>query len=210
MYEKKPFIIAVDVDQTLLDLVGDWMKWCSDQVDHEITLEAVTGVSGCLQDRLESLGVHDPISFWKQPDLYDEAEPFEKVKECLALLGLGVMERLNRNVEFVAVSRCFPEHIDSKRNFLDKHFPGVFLGFIDTAEKKYVNFDVIIDDSIDTVEQVYGSGRKIIMPSSHALNDLRLFNPKEVMELGESGFAGSGWNPALFCKDGMLIEWVVS
>jgi 5'(3')-deoxyribonucleotidase len=53
-----------------------------------------------------------------------------------------------RGWEIVFVSTCVADHRNSKINFLARHFPFMD-GFIDTRDKHFIAYDLLIDDKID-------------------------------------------------------------
>jgi len=128
-------IIGVDVDLTLCDSVTPWQNWYRDLTGHDIS-EEIDEVNNDLQDLMKRH--NDPLSFWKKPDLYDKIPPFQD--------AIDVLQRLSdRGYTILFISTCFPEHENSKRMFLKRHFP-MGSGFISTSDKQYITMDWFIDD----------------------------------------------------------------
>ncbi|QEG07899.1 deoxyribonucleotidase family protein [Klebsiella phage Magnus] len=88
----------------------------------------------------------DPMDFWRQPDLYSRMQPLPGAVEFLNNLHDALLMKFEM-VEFVAVTKCEPEHERSKRQFVYGKFPNIFNGFISTDEKHMVAGDVLIDDN---------------------------------------------------------------
>lgn len=130
----KEMIIGVDVDLTVVDTLTEWLNWYEQETGHEI--KSFEGLSWNI-DRL-MVNHKDPMSFWKQVDLYDGLKPLKNSVE--------VLEKLSQNHQVVFVSQCEPEHEFSKRKFLDKYFP-FSSGFVSTGDKHFVRCDIFIDDS---------------------------------------------------------------
>lgn len=94
---------------------------------------------------------NDPMDWWRRPDLYAKMNPLPGAYEFLVNLKKILLEDFD-NVEFVAVSKCEPEHERSKRQFVYDKFPGIFNGFVSTDEKHLLAGDVLIDDNPKYVE----------------------------------------------------------
>jgi len=128
-------IIGVDVDLTVCDSVTPWKDWYRKLTGHDITDE-ISEVNNDLQDLMKHHS--DPLSFWKKTDLYDNIKPYKEAVEVLTHLS-----ELGYTIVFV--SSCFPEHENSKKMFLKRHFPFAS-GFISTSDKQFVQMDFFIDD----------------------------------------------------------------
>ncbi|WPJ72082.1 hypothetical protein DEEACLCL_00065 [Salmonella phage CRW-SP2] len=89
---------------------------------------------------------NDPMDFWRNPDLYSRMDPLPGAVEFLTNLKSRLLKTFKR-VEFVAVTKCEPEHERSKRKFIYERFNGLFDGFISTDEKHMIAGDVLIDDN---------------------------------------------------------------
>lgn len=94
---------------------------------------------------------NDPMDWWRRPDLYAKMNPLPGAFEFLVNLKKLLLEDFD-NVEFIAVSKCEPEHERSKRQFVYDKFPGIFNGFVSTDEKHLLAGDVLIDDNPKYVE----------------------------------------------------------
>jgi 5'(3')-deoxyribonucleotidase len=139
-------IIAIDVDQTVVETFTPWMKYierlypgldlkgrCNNyQLGYEINIY------------LRALGIEaDSCAYWRHTHLYDHLEPIEGSVEAI--------NRLGQNHQIVFVSKCFPEHESSKLKFLEKHFR--LDGFVSTKDKQYVQYDMFIDDTPSMIEK---------------------------------------------------------
>ncbi|QGZ16139.1 hypothetical protein Kuja_1480 [Vibrio phage vB_VchM_Kuja] len=193
---KKPFIIAWDFDYTLNDGLTEWIDWVNKRLKPVdwVQFEEVVGLGDDLVPYFDNLIGCSSIDFWKQPNLYDDMKPFDNEQRSLIIrLGDYITNLTGRPVEHIVVSKCMPEHIQSKKRYLEKHFEGVFSGFIDTADKNYVRFDAIFDDSYEVFKSVKPVCNKIVIPASHTAFDLSNEDPKQVMLLGMQGYMGSMW-----------------
>lgn len=93
----------------------------------------------------------DPMDWWRRPDLYAKMNPLPGAYEFLVNIK-KIMQESFSQVEFIAVSKCEPEHERSKRQFVYDKFPGIFSGFVSTDEKHLLAGDVLIDDNPKYVE----------------------------------------------------------
>lgn len=192
---KNPYILALDVDGTLVDSISPWFTWCNEQLapERQVKPEDILGQNGDLIPHLWDMGIRNPFQYWEQSNLYDDMAPHPACKLTLIALRERLQNILERDVVFIAVSRCAPEHIHSKRKFLQKHFGNMIEAFIDTADKSFVEFDAIIDDSLDTVNQLVGTNKKVIVPSTHLLVDHDKFDKTMVKFIGEQGKYDDMW-----------------
>ena len=106
----KEMIIGVDVDLTVVDTLTEWLNWYERETGHKI--KSFEGLSWNINRLM--VNHKDPMSFWRQGDLYDGLKPLKNSVE--------VLEKLSQNHQVVFVSHCEPEHEFSKRKFLDKYF----------------------------------------------------------------------------------------
>lgn len=135
-------VIAVDVDNTILDITTRWWEWlesiCSCkkpmfQYRHPLSYdfriyfeEELKTVNRCAYD------------FFRQDGLYDLAKPYEKAVTVLRTLA-------EAGHEIVFVSAIKGRHSKSKYEFLKRNFP-FMSGVVYTKEKQYVSCHVFIDD----------------------------------------------------------------
>lgn len=158
--------IAFDVDLTLVDSLKPWVDWFNrDNTDKSafcdghgprpfqpISEECYLAYQGDLAILMRERAhrawssYHDPMEWWRNPDLYDDMKPVSKALEFMVALR----ERLERhfhNVEYVAVSKCEPEHERSKWGFIRREFTDQFSGFVSTDDKHLLAVDCLIDDN---------------------------------------------------------------
>ena len=129
-------VILVDVDDTVVPSVREWIKFYTDLTGHELTHDLQT--DGKTNDILDLMHKHhDPMEFWRQPKLYHGLTPRTGSVE--------VLKELSEHFDIVFVSASMPEHTRSKEMFLTKHF-GFHKGFVSTRQKKFVRGDYFIDD----------------------------------------------------------------
>lgn len=122
MKTSKP-IIAIDVDQTVVDMLEDWSRWCQD------TFNEIPDFSVEISD-MKFLG------FWEISNIYDNKKPIKNTVKYI--------KELHKHYHIFFVSHCHPNHFQSKIQFLLRYFE--MDGFIDMYEKHRIHFDYIIDD----------------------------------------------------------------
>ena len=141
-------ICAIDVDLTVVDTFTPWMHWFYALTDGE----SIRNVDGCynlvpeMNEIIKAKNLKfDPFSFWKRKDLYDDLSPIAGSLQTVNLLK-------ERGWDVVFVSTCTPEHTKSKMDFLGRNFPNAD-GFISTDKKFFVDYTLIIDDSLSNIHQ---------------------------------------------------------
>lgn len=155
-----PFTIAIDVDLTVVDSLTPWYNWLESYTDG-CKVKNEDGAYDLVPEMLQLLkqagneGVVHPFDFWKKPDLYDNLEPLEGAVEAI--------NKMRKSANVIFVSTCVPEHETSKVKFLKKYFK--YDAFIDTADKHFVNYDVLFDDKIHHIDL----GQKCRPDSMHFL-----------------------------------------
>lgn len=140
-------VIAIDVDLTVVDTLAPWLD----------EFKYITGLEVKNSDRVYSLepemyelirqsGVppFDPMTFWRDPSLYDMLTP---LPGCVDVIN----QLIDAGYTVIFVSSCFSAHTDSKERFLKKWFPRHH-GFISTTDKHFVDYLVLIDDRIKHME----------------------------------------------------------
>ena len=102
---------------------------------------------------MEGSSGKDPMDYWRRPDLYASMTPLVGSRQFLDNLKNLLVDNFGfQDVEYVAVSKCEPEHERSKRQFVSKHYGDLFSGFISTDEKHLVAIDSLLDDNPKYVE----------------------------------------------------------
>lgn len=148
--------IAFDFDLTFVDSLGPWIGWVNNSGATPPILWSDIQDKGDLVPFFESRGVSMAWEYWLMADLYDNMKPMENAVEVLRVLK-------ERGHTIICVSKCTPEHLESKKRMLDKYVPFID-GFVDTGDKQFVDFDVIIDDSDEMVLKIAEHGKKVIQP----------------------------------------------
>lgn len=161
------FVVAVDVDLTLVDSLTPWVEDLGFDISFLPTAEPDEALD--LVPWFRSKGVVDPLSWWHKPDLYDNLQPDDKMLMFLSELTPAIRRATGKQVEIVVVSSCFPEHEASKRKFIRKYLPSSS-GFISTSSKHFVDYDLIIDDSMGICMNSIERGKKVILVNSKINN----------------------------------------
>lgn len=131
-------LVAIDVDLTFVDSYTPYLEW----------FEAKSGVPFPIdehRDRYDLNPVFEQYGvsgheFWKQADLYDRMVPHPGAVEALG--------ELQEVADLVFVSKCYPEHTNSKIAMLQRCVPYEH-AFIATGAKWLVDYDLLIDDCKD-------------------------------------------------------------
>lgn len=149
-------IIAIDVDQTVVDLSHDWWYWMFQKmgffpepypshlstINYDLSQEVVDLAYDL---RVPNGDRFDAGEFWKQHDLYDEAEPLPGAVEALEYLK-------SRGCYIAFVSHVEGSHSLSKWNFINRYFP--VDAYYATREKWGINAWMAIDDRNKYLQQL--------------------------------------------------------
>lgn len=170
-------IIGVDVDCCVVDMLTPWFNWFETQNRHlglrrpqfdQYTYRLDPVMDKMVHD-IENHNSWSSFSYWQKRNLYDDLVPVKGAEFWLKQLH-------DRGFKIVFVSLCVPEHEESKRNFLKKHFPYA-AGFISTGDKQYTKYDIFIDDSAENINKCQRENPN----RTHILFDMV---PKAVMGVG--------------------------
>jgi 5'(3')-deoxyribonucleotidase len=139
-------IIALDVDLTVVDPLPKWISWFEAKTGTKFPQDKLRGhkLEKVMKQYMKT--DENPLDFWNISDLYDDLEPIaESVKYYQEAVGLGY--------EVLFVTASMHGHMDSKTNFLNKHFP-MNSGIIHTKFKQYVKMDILVDDNEHFINEV--------------------------------------------------------
>lgn len=187
------FVLAIDVDLTLVDSLTPWLE--SVRTEHgAIRLELLPSPQPDealdLVPWLQDMGVKDPLSYWKCGDLYDEMKVNSSFIMFYRELVSSLKFHTGKEVETIVVSSCFPEHESSKRELVKSVF-GDKTPFISTSAKHFVDFDLIIDDSMGVAFNCISAGKNVLhapSPMSNPSKGTRM-NP----HFYYPGYDGKSW-----------------
>lgn len=121
--------ILIDVDETITNNIEKWRVWYYNETGIVLELDGTEDFS-----YLEL----DPLDYFKRKDFYK-----------YSVLNDGVLEFIDLvkdNYEIIFCSCCFPEHVESKKDFLARSFPDLEYHFVDTCSKFLLDVDFVIDD----------------------------------------------------------------
>lgn len=128
-------IIAVDVDDCIIDMRPLWINYCQERF-------------GYVKCPITSYNLCDywgerAMEFWSNDNLYGNLAPMDSAKDTLDKLN-----DLGYEIGFVSYTK--KGHFESKCNFLNKWFP--YRKFIlNTKEKNYTRCDWFIDDRVSNL-----------------------------------------------------------
>lgn len=127
-------IIAVDVDDCVVDIYPYWLKYCNWKYGKNLSMEEVG-----YDHNLRNIFGQDCIDFWSLPNLYSHMIPIDGSVEILHSLYTQ-----GWTIGFCSYAK--KGHFESKCEWIKKYFP--FYSFINaTKEKGYTRCDVFIDDN---------------------------------------------------------------
>lgn len=140
--------IGIDIDLTVVDTGVEWLKFLEKKSGRQVQMPKDAPYN--IGHLFPEVSNEDSMSFWNCERLYDEMNPIEGSK--------GAIARLHEDGhEIIFVSHVIGNHLESKRRFVNFHFP-YNIGFIATREKQLVNIDVMIDDRINILNACKAEG----------------------------------------------------
>jgi 5'(3')-deoxyribonucleotidase len=133
-------ILAVDIDEVVIDVWPTWLNWCNTMFDKTIKAEDI----GWEYDLTKIFG-KSCMDFWATPNLYQRFKPREGCVETLSKL-------YSEGWEIGFVSYAKKGHFASKCDFINEWFP--FRSFIHcTKEKGYTRCTHFLDDRHKYLDQ---------------------------------------------------------
>lgn len=153
-------IVAIDWDETVVDVIPVWQRWCAaffgeENVTNEYNLTKVYG--------------EEAMTFWSTPFLYQKLTPRQDAVEYITKLH-------EAGYEIGFVTYCKKAHLSSKCKMIKRYFP--FYKFIQaTKEKGYTRCDFFIDDRHKYLNQ-QPNGVKLIKFDTPYVQD-EVLEPKD-------------------------------
>lgn len=146
-------IIGVDVDLTVVNSDIAWFDWCNSKCRNKFNHAELIAERGMIPYHFGKLfGFVNPetaLDFWDEEFVYDELEPIPH--------SVNALKDLSRSHDIVFVSKLMGNHFESKKHFLETHFP-FMSGFIGTDQKQFARVDILIDDRVDHLNKVQKAG----------------------------------------------------
>lgn len=154
--------IGVDVDNCVVDMIPLWLNWLNKLTGLDRTLHDVGydySLGELYREELEPLGVC-PMDFWRYEGIYDTSDPISDSVRVLEYLAE------EEGHEVIFISKVMGNHGESKKRFLNAHFP-FHSGIVFTENKGLVNVDVMIDDRNAFLNQFNDNVKKILFWSPY-------------------------------------------
>jgi 5'(3')-deoxyribonucleotidase len=162
---EKLFIVAFDCDLTLLETLTPWLNFFGLSLDEVPRAEpgVVSDLSPWIRKNRRKNFEIEPTDWWKMPGVYKNAQPLPGVFHFIQDLQEMLEKETSKEVRFVVVSSCHPEHINEKWMRIEELFPMMFDAKIPTSSKHYVDFDLLFDDSLGVLQNCVDSGKHIVV-----------------------------------------------
>lgn len=163
------FIIAVDVDETLVKTGTLWLSWlegvCQTKLDLSNKTRLDYNLTTYFKEELAYQGLTG-MEFWKQDNLYDNLLPIGGSVEALESL-------YKQGASVVALSAHYGRHAASKRDWVYRHYPFVKdVILLDKGVNKcYVKCDVIIEDHVENLVGFGLETMKVVVDSPYLNQD---------------------------------------
>ncbi len=156
--------IAVDQDQVLADLLGEWIKRYNIDYNDTLTPEDIKCWNLCKY--VKSDCGRDIYNYLKDEDLYRNLEIIEDSQE--------VLYEISKKYEIFIVTAAMemPSSFKGKYEWLRKHFDFIpSKNIVFCGDKSIVNADYLIDDAVHNLETFKGEG--LLFSAPHNLNENR-------------------------------------
>lgn len=163
-------ILAVDVDETTVDVLPLHLAWCNIFNGTNYSLADIEYNYNLIEAFPEMDGVMD---FWSTPHLYQKLKPKEGAVEVLTKLH-------EEGWQIGFVTYCKKAHLSSKCKWIKQHFP--FYSFIfPTKEKGFVRCTHFVDDRHKYLNQMPDDVKLIKMMTPYT-QDEELLMHRECLE----------------------------
>jgi 5'(3')-deoxyribonucleotidase len=176
--------IAVDVDETIADLLGPWLRRYNREFNDTVLPEDLTE-----WDLTKALKPECGSKIYELLDasLYDEILPLPNARHAISVLR-AIGHRC------VFVTSCINNTADAKLHWLVRHG---FLerrrfqpDYITASDKSLIRADVLLDDRAETVEKFPGMAWLISQPQNRTIKTTR----PRLNSIAEAPAAISKWD----------------
>jgi 5'(3')-deoxyribonucleotidase len=170
--------IVQDVDLTIVDSSAMWFKYL-ENIAHKKYFQMYylepdgDKINYDLSVYYPELTKQECFSFWKNPHLYDNAEPI--------IGSVDVLTNLDERFHVTFASMAKPEHYLSKYNFIKKHFGDKMkcsCSFVSTFEKgQSLKANIIIDDRVNFHNQFDNKVLKVLYKTNYTQEEQMIQKP---------------------------------
>jgi 5'(3')-deoxyribonucleotidase len=148
---ERRFVIAVDMDEVLVDTYNRWLEIYNNIWDDDLTKDKIT--SWAAHDFVKPECGEKMYDILNIPGFFSDLDPLPGAIE-------GVKELMARGHEIVictATPKASSMGYHEKRLWIEKHIPGFDTkNFISTHRKDLVSTDILIDDGIHNIRDFQG------------------------------------------------------
>ena len=144
-------IIALDVDDTLADLVPEWLR------RHSVNFGEFINPENILDWNIQKYCKYDIFSTLKEKNLYDGVKPIKN-----SLIGVKLLRKYGR---VIFITSAPIEQAGRKFLWLKEHgFDPKKEDYFEASDKSVFRVDYIVDDNADTIDrQSKNEGTKAIV-----------------------------------------------
>lgn len=129
--------VAVDCDEVLVNSGEYWFRYLARKFSYNNVLYDPKNKPYNLTEMFDTPEDYNTHEFWEKSGIYDNMEPNKDAVSCV--------EELSEHFDIICVSKIMGNHAESKRRFIQKHFPAIY-SIIFTEDKHLVKFDYLLDD----------------------------------------------------------------
>ena len=170
--------IVQDVDLTIVDSSAMWFKYL-ENIAHKKYFQMYylepdgDKINYDLSVYYPELTKQECFSFWKNPHLYDNAEPI--------IGSVDVLTNLDERFHVTFASMAKPEHYLSKYNFIKNHFGDKMQcswSFVSTHEKgQSLKADLVVDDRVNFHNQFDNTVLKVLYRTNYTQDEKMIQKP---------------------------------
>ena len=158
--------IALDLDNTLIDILTPWLKVVNTRENSNYTFKDIDTYDHPLVMK------HD--DFIHSHDMYDNLVPDEK--------AISFFNDMKKRYEVSIVTHTLDGHKNSKIKFIDTYFPGVDVCMTGSDNSKFLIDKVLMDDRPSNVESHVNNGyHGILFTLEGKLAYSKTSNPKVLL-----------------------------
>lgn len=152
-------LIAVDVDDVVADLIGEWLRVYNYRYDDRLTADDITSWS--ISAQTTKCTTDELFAIIKEPAFYEGVIPCPRARN-------GIYALLAAGYRVIYATSCTPGSEQAKNDWLVKWG---FLtdenrrrDFVAVTDKSLVRADFLFDDRIENVETFKGQGVLVRRP----------------------------------------------
>lgn len=141
-------IIGIDIDDVILDLVSNWLKFYNIDFDDNLKRKDITDWN--IAKFVKSKAKQKIYDYVKSPDIYNEVKPIKD-----SLWGVNTLKSLGYRVIYITVNN----YGNAKYNWLLNYgYMESGKDFVSTEDKSLIKAEILLDDNFKNIKNFDGEG----------------------------------------------------